>query len=155
MFNQLNIFKLKTFPVAPQKQIEEPTIPTGESSLMGTLPAYLAYLESSNYAPSTTKKYFADIKRLSIFLQQKKVGEITTHDLQQLLAGLVPPQGERLDRKTTNRKVSAVITYFSWLTPLGAITDDPTTALNNARVRSPLPEPAIQIQTLPIHSAEL
>ncbi len=120
---------------------------------MSTLPAYLAYLESSDYASSTTRKYFSDSKRLSVFLQQKKVGEITTHDLQQWIAGLVSPQGEHLDKKTINRKVSAVITYFSWLRSLGAITDDPTVGISNHRIKSPLPDYLYENECIVLYEA--
>ena len=39
------------------KQIIKPVVPTGESSIMSTLPAYLAYL-SEKYAPKTVKMYW-------------------------------------------------------------------------------------------------
>jgi site-specific recombinase XerD len=53
---------------------------------------------------------------------------------------LVSPAGKGIERKTVNRKVSAIITYFLWLRGLGAITRDPTLSLNNARIQSPLPD---------------
>jgi integrase len=43
-------------------------------------------------------------------------------------------------RYTTNRKVSAVINYFLWLTSLQALPKDPTAPLANARIQSPLPD---------------
>ena len=122
------------------RQNIEPVAPTGESSVMNTLPAYLAFLESSNYSLSTTEKYFTDVKKLSLFLREKKIGEITEHDLQQWISTLVSPQGDKLDRRTINRKVSAIINYFSWLKSLDALTNDPTAGLNNQRIRSPLPD---------------
>jgi len=138
--NQLPMFKRKTFAANLHRQSIDPVAPTGESSVMNTLPAYLAFLESSNYSPSTTEKYFTDVKKLSLFLREKKIGEITEHDLQQWIGGLLSPQGEKLDRRTINRKVSAIINYFSWLRSLEAITDDPTTSISNQRIRSPLPD---------------
>jgi site-specific recombinase XerD len=137
---QLPMFKRKTFPSAAQQQIIEPIAPTGESSVTKTLPAYLAYLQSFGYSESTTEKYFADIKRFSLFVREKTIGEITPHDIQQWIATLLSPKGEKLNRKTVNRKVSAIINYFSWLKVLGAITDDPTALLVNARIQSPLPD---------------
>ena len=50
------------------------------------------------------------------------------------------PVGKGIERKTVNRKVSAIITYFLWLQGLGAITRDPTLSLSNARIQSPLPD---------------
>jgi len=72
--------------------------------------------------------------------KNKKLQEITSHDLQQWIGSLVSPAGKGLERKTVNRKVSAITTYFLWLQGLGAITRDPTLPLSNARIQSPLPD---------------
>jgi site-specific recombinase XerD len=101
---------------------------------------YLAYLMSSNYSQTTAAKYFSDVKKFSLFLREKKIGKITAHDIEQWTAGLLSSKGEALDRKTVNRKLSAIINYFLWLRGAGAITKDPTLSLNNARVLSPLPD---------------
>lgn len=138
--DQLSIFKRKSFPAGTKQQTIELVTPTGESSVMQTLPAYLANLRSKGYSESTTEKYFGDVKRFSVFIREKKIGEITPHDIEQWISGLLSPKGGKLDRKTVNRKVSAVINYFHWLQGLGAITDDPTATLNNARIQSPLPD---------------
>src|SRR5258708_36815935 len=112
--NQLPLFKRKTFPKAAQQQTIEPVAPTGESSVMKTLPAFLAYLRSSGYSESTTEKYFADVKKFAVFLREKQIGEGTAHDVEQWISEMGSPKGERLDRKTSNRKGGAVINYFSW-----------------------------------------
>ena len=89
---------------------------------------------------STQEKYFADIRKFLLFLREKTIGEITTHDIQQWIAGLRSTKGERLDRKTVNRKVSAIINYFDWLTSLAVIAGNPTATLMNTRTQSPLPD---------------
>jgi integrase/recombinase XerC len=139
-FFQLPIFKRKTFPAAGEQQIREPVGPTGESRIMQTLPAYLAHLQSSDYSSATAAKYFSDVKKFSYFLRDKQVKKITAHDIEQWAAGLLSSKGEALDRKTVNRKLSAIINFFMWLQGTGAITKEPTLSLNNARVPSPLPD---------------
>ncbi len=79
-------------------------------------------------------------KRLSIYLREKKLKEITLHDLQQWIGSLRSKEGSNLDRKTINRKVSAVNNYFAWVTDLGAVTTNPAASLSNTRIRSPLPD---------------
>jgi len=138
--DQLPMFKQKSFGKVIAKQVIEPAAPTGESSVMQTLPAYLSNLRSSGYSESTIEKYFADVKRFSLYIRGKKLGEITTLDIRQWISGLLSPIGEKLDRKTVNRKVSAIVNYFMWLVGLGALTEDPTLPLNNARIQSPLPD---------------
>jgi integrase/recombinase XerC len=137
--DQLPLFLRRTFQKKPSSQIVKPMTPTGESSVMQTLVAFQAYL-AEKYAPKTTKMYWGDVRELSIYLKNKKLKEISSHDLQQWIGSLVSPAGKGLERKTVNRKVSAIITYFLWLQGLGAITRDPTLPLSNARIQSPLPD---------------
>ncbi len=117
----------------------KPVTPTGESSVMQTLVAFQAYV-AEKYAPKTAKMYGGDVRELSIYLRNKKVEDISSHDLQQWIGSLVSPTGKGLERKTVNRKVGAIITYFLWLQGVGAITRDPTLSLNNTRIQSPLPD---------------
>src|SRR5688572_32435376 len=81
--------------------------------------------------------YFGDVRELSIYLKNKKLQEISSHDLQQWIGSLVSPTGKGIERKTVNRKVSAIITYFLWLQGVGAITRDPTLSLKG--VIAPFP----------------
>src|SRR2546421_1146944 len=73
-------------------------------------------------------------------MRNKRLEEITEHDVEQWIETLVSKKGESLDRKTVNRKVSAIINYFSWLMELEVLKEDPTAALVNARILSPLPD---------------
>jgi site-specific recombinase XerD len=137
--DQLPLFLRRTFAKSNPAQVIEPVPPTGESSFMQTLPAFHAYL-GEKYAAKTVKMYWGDVKELALFLKNKKVVEISSHDLQQWIETLLSANGKALERKTVTRKVSAIITYFLWLQGLGAITKDPTASLNNTRIQSPLPD---------------
>jgi len=137
--DQLPLFLRRTFQKKASTQILKPVTPTGESSVMQTLMTFQAFL-AEKYAPKTAKMYWGDVRELSIFLKNKKLQEISSHDLQQWIGSLVSPAGKGIERKTVNRKVSAITTYFLWLQGLGAITRDPTMVLNNARIQSPLPD---------------
>ena len=106
---------------------------------MQTLVPFQAFV-AEKYAPKTANMYFGDVRELSIYLKNKKLKDISSHDLQQWIGSLVSPAGKGIERKTVNRKVSAIITYFLWLQGIGAITRDPTLSLNNTRIQSPLPD---------------
>lgn len=108
--------------------------------MLQTLPAYLVHLQGSTYSQTPAAKYFSDVKKFAVFLRDKNIRKITTHDIEQWTAGLRSSKGEALDRKTVNRKLSAIINYFIWLQGTGAITKDPTLSLNNTRILSPLPD---------------
>lgn len=138
--SQLPLFIKKKFEKITRPQIIRPVPPTGESHVSQTLPAYAAYLGSQGYSPATVRKYFADVKRFALFIREKPLQEITTHDLQQWIAQLSAKDGEQLDPKTVNRKVSAVINYCSWLYTSQAISKDITLPIDNARVQPPLPD---------------
>ena len=148
--DQLPIFKQKSFGKVVATQTVEPVAPTEESSVMKTLPAFLAYLRSSGYSESTTEKYFADVKKFAVFIREKEIGEVTTHDVEQWISEMVSPKGEALDRKTVNRKVSAIINYFSWLVGLEVIKANPTESIQNRRIQAKLPDYLYEneIQTL-------
>jgi len=137
--DQLPLFLRRTFQKKASTQILKPMAPTGESSVMQTLLTFQAFL-AEKYALKTAKMYWGDVRELSIYLKNKKLKEISSHDLQQWIGSLVSPAGRGLERKTVNRKVSAITTYFLWLQGLRAITDDPTMVLNNTRIQSPLPD---------------
>ena len=137
--DQLPLFLRRTFQNKASTQILKPVTPTGESSVMQTLMTFQAFL-AEKYAPKTAKMYWGDVRELSIYLKNKKLQEISSHDLQQWIGSLVSPAGKGIERKTVNRKVSAITTYFLWLQGLGVITADPTMVLNNARIQSPLPD---------------
>lgn len=136
---QPSLFKQKTFGKVIHRQLVEPVTPTGGSSIMQSLPAFQAFV-GERYAVKTAKMYFGDIKELSVYLKDKKLNDIKTLDLQQWISVMLSPNGKKLTRKTVNRKVSAVITYFLWLTGTGAITEDPAATLKNIRIQSPLPD---------------
>jgi integrase/recombinase XerC len=137
--DQLPLFLRKTFQKKQLAQTLKPVTPTGESSVMQTLVAFQAFV-AEKYAAKTAKMYFGDVRALSIYLKNKKVKDVPSHDLQQWIGSLVSPSGKGIERKTVNRKVSAIITYFLWLQGVGAITRDPTLSLNNTRIQSPLPD---------------
>src|SRR5260370_23384487 len=111
--DQLPIFKQKSFGKVVATQLVEPVAPTGDMSVMKTLPAFLAYLRSSGYSESTTEKYFADVKKFAVFIREKQIGDVTTNDVEQWISDIVLTKGEELNRKTVIRKFKAIINYFS------------------------------------------
>jgi site-specific recombinase XerD len=113
--------------------------PTGESTVLQTLPAFLAHL-GSTYAPSTVKTYAGDVRGLSLYFRDRMLEAVTLGDLQEWRTALLSGQGEPLVEKTVARKLSAVINYFGWLHSSGVIPTDPSLFLMNARVQSPLPD---------------
>src|SRR5690349_596440 len=92
------------------RQVAPATAPTGESTVMQTLPAYRAHL-SGQYAAKTVSMYYGDIRELSVYLGGRTLREVTAGDLEQWVDQLVSSAGRHIERKTLNRKVSAVHSY--------------------------------------------
>src|SRR4051794_29540422 len=74
--SQLPLFLQGKLKKAAKQQTVEPVTPTADNTVMQTLPAYMAFLGGSGYSESTTEKYFADVRRLSLFLREKKLPDI-------------------------------------------------------------------------------
>src|SRR5918998_2655391 len=85
--NQLPLFLRRPFEKRSPVQRLVPVTPTGESSVMQTLVAFQAFV-AEKYAPKTATMYFGDVRELSLYLKDKKLQEITSHDLQQWISGL-------------------------------------------------------------------
>jgi len=136
---QLSLFKPKVLGETGSLPRVPAVTPTRESSIMQTLPAYRAHL-SQQYAAKTVSMYLGDIRELSVYLSGRSLQEITTPDLELWIEMLLSETGRHLERKTLNRKVSAVSNYFGWLRDLEAIPADPTVAISNGRIQSPLPD---------------
>jgi site-specific recombinase XerD len=84
--------------------------------------------------------YWGDVRELAFYLRGKKLPAIEPLDLQDWISALMSSGGRQLQRKTLNRKISAIRSYFSWLEASDAITDNPADAVINGRVQSPLPD---------------
>ena len=79
--DQLPLFLRRTFQTKASTQVVKPVTPTGDSSVMQTLVAFQAYA-AEKYAAKTAKMYWGDVRELSIYLRNKQLKDISTHDLQ-------------------------------------------------------------------------
>src|SRR5471030_2140408 len=110
--NQLGLFNKKKFDIV-QSQTIQLQKPSGDNTVMGTLFSYNVYLKSGGYSKYTPDDFTGDVKKLALYLRDKKINEITPQDIQGWLANLKSPKGENLSAKTASRKVSALNNYFN------------------------------------------
>lgn len=137
MTEQLPLFQRKNFPATLAQGIPI-TPPTPEASVLSTLPAYFAYLQSQGYSPYTPADFCGDVKKFGLFLPQKKLAEITTHDIRAFV-GELRTKAHMTD-KTISRKLSALTNYFTWLMIENVLPHNPALAIPNNKVTSPLPD---------------
>src|SRR2546421_4969400 len=141
---QLPLFKRKTFPASLSSIPLEITSPGPENTVVGTLPAYFAYLQSGGYSTYTPRQFLSDVNSFALFVREKKLKELTLHDIYHWISTL-KTDGLKLRQhpytaKTINRKLSAINNYFLWLVTHGALADNPAAGLHVPKVISPLPD---------------
>jgi len=114
---------------------------SASSSLAATIPAYHAYLAGSAYSKHTVKAFLSDIHLLQRFVGPgKKIGEITTADLNAWLSYLREGRGRPCSPKSLSRRVTAIKNFFGWLHQNKIIPANPAAAIVYKRATSPLPE---------------
>src|SRR6266567_2233852 len=132
---QASLFDRKKYSgVMPQTYQIEP--PTSDCTVLKTLPAYYAYLQSGEYSKYTPDDFTGDVKKFGFFVKDKKLREIRTVDLQQWLGELKKVMTE----KTVSRKISALTNYFLWLATEKVLSVNPAASIRYLRVISPLPD---------------
>ena len=142
--SQLPLFQRKTYkgtiptiPVAIQA-------PSGDKTVLETLPAYYTYLQNGGFSKYTPDDFTGDVKKFGVFLKENKIQDISDKDIQSWISFLKAPspRGEGLSAKTVSRKLTALGNYFQWLVGNEVIPADKNPMLNiaNTRVSSPLPE---------------
>ncbi len=143
---QLPIFGRKKFDTVVPVQTSSVVEPTGKSSILMTLPAYVVYLQNAGYSHHTPGVFHGDIKQLGLYLRGKKLGDIKPTDVKQWIAALKVSREKKLAPKTISRKISAVNNYLSWLMEKDVIRSDQDWLLRNMRVDAPLPDILFEIE---------
>ena len=78
---QPSLFDRKKYSgVLPQTYHIEP--PTSDCTVLQTVPAYYAYLQSGGYSKYTPDDFTSDVKKFGLFVKDKKLSEIRTVDIQ-------------------------------------------------------------------------
>jgi site-specific recombinase XerD len=120
--------------IFPQTIQIEP--PTADCTVLKTLPAYHAYLQSGGYSKYTPDDFTSDVKKFGMFVKDKKLREIRTVDIQQWIGALKKTMTE----KSVSRKISALTNYFLWLEREKVLPHNPAQSIPYLRVTSPLPD---------------
>ena len=67
---QLSLYPKKTFPAVISQLPMTITPPGPEKTVVGTLPAYYAYLQSGEYSQYTPKQFLSDVKTSGYFSER-------------------------------------------------------------------------------------
>ena len=110
------------------------------ASLQAALGAFEAHMEKEGFAVNTQKAFASDIRLLGRYLGiGQPIGEIGTKNLNDFLHWLLYERGVPCSPKSYSRRVTTLKVFFSWLYESGVLYSDPSSAVIQHSVSSPLP----------------
>jgi integrase/recombinase XerD len=128
------------FPSELEPSDKRPAL-TRDASLQAALGAFEQHMESEGFALNTRKAFASDIRLLGQYLGiGQPVGQIGTRNLNDFLNWLLYERGVPCSQKSYARRVTTLKKFFSWLHDTGVLYDDPSAALVQISVSSPLPD---------------
>ncbi len=117
-----------------------PTL-TREASLQAALGTFERHMRDEGFSINTVKAFASDIRLLGRYLGiGTPVGEIGTKNLTDFLHWLTDERGVPCSPKSYARRVTALKVFFGWLHETGVLPQDPSTAVIQQSVSSPLPD---------------
>ncbi|MBN1312166.1 MAG: site-specific integrase [Anaerolineae bacterium] len=134
--DQLPLFEAET-PPGDESVLElKPDMPLKDS-----ITIYLDALMLGGFSPYTIKAFRSDIGLLAKWLgKETAINAIGTADLSKFLHWMQHERGVPCSPKTYARRVTALKNFFGYLHEMKAISSDPSTAIIQMSVGSPLPD---------------
>ena len=110
-----------------------------DTPLNATLKLFDEFLEREGKSKNTRTAFMGDMHLVAERLSgEKRIGSLTTTDLNQFLHWLEFERGVPCSRKSYARRVTTLKVYFRWLSGLKAIPDNPATAVLQRSGPAPL-----------------
>ncbi len=102
---------------------------------------YMEALRFSGASPHTLKAFRSDLNLLARWSgARRSIGQYSTHDLNQFLHWMLYERDKPCSPKTYARRVTALKNFFGYLYEVRAIPRDPSNAVIQRTVSSPLPD---------------
>ena len=128
----------ESVPLSEEKAVRPPV--TGEASLQAALGAFETHMREEGFSVNTIKAFASDVRLLGKYLGAgQPIGEVGTKNLNDFLDWLLNDRGIPCSPKSYARRVTTLKVFFGWLHESGAINNDPSTAVIQRTVTSPLP----------------
>ncbi len=113
---------------------------TPDASLQAALGLFEKHMQNEGFSINTVKAFVSDIRLLGKYLGiGQPVGEIGTKNLNDFLNWLLYERGVPCSPKSYARRVTTLKVFFGWLHESGVLPHDPSTAVIQQSVSSPLP----------------
>jgi integrase/recombinase XerD len=134
----------KQNPLLPENELSPetknpPPMPS-DASLQAALGVFENHMRDEGFSINTMKAFSSDIRLLGKYLGiGQPVGEIGTKNLNDFLDWLLNDRGVPCSPKSYARRVTTLKVFFSWLYESGVLPNDPSAAIIQRTVTSPLP----------------
>jgi hypothetical protein len=80
--DQLPLFQRKTYKGIIPSILLEVRVPAADMTVLAALPGYYLYLKDGGFSQYTPDDFTGDVKKFSLFLNEKPIKDITTKDIQ-------------------------------------------------------------------------
>lgn len=128
-------------PLGEDEALQRPSALTREASLQAALGTFERHMQDEGFSINTVKAFASDIRLLGRYLGiGTPIGEIGTKNLNDFLHWLTHERGVPCSPKSYARRVTALKVFFGWLQETGVLPQDPSAAVIQQSVSSPLPE---------------
>ena len=134
----------KQNPLLPENELSPetkspPPMPS-DASLQAALGVFENHMRDEGFSINTMKAFSSDIRLLGKYLGiGQPVGEIGTKNLNDFLDWLLNDRGVPCSPKSYARRVTTLKVFFGWLHESGVLPNDPSAAIIQRTVTSPLP----------------
>ena len=126
----------------PPTETEQTPPLAPDASIQAALSVFEVHMRDEGFAINTIKAFSSDIRLLGEYIGiGQPVGEIGTKDLNDFLNWLIDPNGRGVpcSPKSYARRVTTLKVFFGWLHKSGVLANDPSAAVIQKSVKSPLP----------------
>jgi len=111
-----------------------------DASLQAALGVFENHMRDEGFSINTMKAFSSDVRLLGKYLGiGQPVGEIGTKNLNDFLDWLLNERGVPCSPKSYARRVTTLKVFFGWLHESGVLADNPSAAIVQRTVTSPLP----------------
>ncbi len=141
-FQQLPLFDAEPEELArPPAEPAARGVPNPETSLDEATEVYLVALRMGGASPHTVRAFKSDLNLLGQWAGRRAaIGEFSTERLHKFLHWMLTERDKPCSPKTYARRVTTLKNFFGYLHEQGSIPRDPSTALIQQPVSSPLPD---------------
>lgn len=121
-------------------ELEQSPSLSADASIQAALGAFENHMRDEGFALNTTKAFASDIRLLGKYLGiGQPIGQIGTKDLNDFLNWLLHERGVPCSPKSYARRVTTIKVFFGWLNESGVLPGNPSAAVIQQSVKSPLP----------------